>query len=256
MARFDSGRFAAYAQRERKRYGAESKGTGGKASWALGFHRGDGSRRRSAGRAPREHPLVQVLHLALALEDDALLDHQRRTLDVAAHLRRVVQLDRVLGPHVSLHLAVHDDAAAGDLGGNLGALTDDEHIARDDGAGELAVDPYRSLEGQLALELGASPEQGVQLARRAGAAGHFLTLQYGHGLALLAFGGGDDRLDRLGRADRFRSHILPRLVPERHVASRLWGWTASCRPTMRGVQNGRYYTPIFASIPSSSSSDV
>jgi len=26
MARFDSGRFAAYAQRERKRYGAESKG--------------------------------------------------------------------------------------------------------------------------------------------------------------------------------------------------------------------------------------
>src|SRR3990172_10621286 len=29
MARFDSGRFAAYAQRERKRYGAESKGKGG-----------------------------------------------------------------------------------------------------------------------------------------------------------------------------------------------------------------------------------
>ena len=28
MARFDSGRFAAYAQRERKRYGAESKGEG------------------------------------------------------------------------------------------------------------------------------------------------------------------------------------------------------------------------------------
>src|SRR3990172_201264 len=40
MARFDSGRFAAYAQLERKRYGAEAKGTGGEASWALGVHRG------------------------------------------------------------------------------------------------------------------------------------------------------------------------------------------------------------------------
>ena len=99
--------------------------------------------------------------------------------------RRVVQLDRALGADVPVDLAVDDDGAAGDLGVDLRALADDQHVVRHDGAGELAVDADGPLEGELALELGPAAEQGVEVAGGGGDGGQLIALQHGHGSRLL-----------------------------------------------------------------------
>src|SRR5207244_10396064 len=61
-------------------------------------------------------------------------------------------LDRVARVDVPVNLAVHDDRAAGDLGGDLGGLPDDQTPGRGDLAREGAVDTDLTLEAQLALD--------------------------------------------------------------------------------------------------------
>src|SRR6266540_1619305 len=206
------------------------------------------------GRDRLHGRLLDPLHLALPLDDHALLDHERGGLDVPAHPRRVVELDGALRLHVAVDLAVDDDAATADLGVHLGALADDENVVRHDRAGELAVDADGPFERQLAFELRAAAEQRIEIAGARGDGGEFIALQHGHGLRLLAGwfrGGGRSGRDRAGPR---RRRLLPELVPDRHL---LFFFGSSPRRGSHPTSGSEpYYAPILASIPSSSSRDV
>ena len=110
------------------------------------------------------------LHLALAVEQDALLDEERGGVDVAAHPARGVNLHAPLGHDVAAHGALNHDGADRYLGVDFRALTDDEHVLGEDLAGQLAVHADGPFEGQLALELAASAKQGGDLRGGAGLA--------------------------------------------------------------------------------------
>src|SRR6266508_93559 len=107
---------------------------------------------------------LKLVHVRAALEDDALLDDERRRGDVAVHLRRAAQLDGGRRLDVADDLALDDDRPAADRRRDLGAVADHEQVVGRDLAGERAVDPDLALEGELALELGALAEKCVQVA--------------------------------------------------------------------------------------------
>ena len=75
-----------------------------------------------------------------------------------------MELDRARRFDVADDLALDDDRAAADLGGHLRPVADHQHVVRRDLAGEVPVDADLALERELALELGTSSEQGVELA--------------------------------------------------------------------------------------------
>lgn len=70
------------------------------------------------------------------------------------------------GANISLDTATFDDDHADlDVGIDLGAITDDERIVPADFAAEAAVDPHPPLEVELALKVGATPEERGDLGR-------------------------------------------------------------------------------------------
>src|SRR5690348_1073170 len=108
----------------------------------------------------------ELFHPRAALEQHALLDHERRRGDVAVDLRRTTKLDGLRRLDVPGDLALDDDRPAADLRLDLGALADLKQVVRGDLAGERSVDPDLALERELALELGALPKKRVELTVR------------------------------------------------------------------------------------------
>src|SRR2546421_332058 len=107
---------------------------------------------------------LKALHLGATFEDNALLDAERRTRDVATYLGRPVKLHRSRRLDVPDDVALDDDGAAADLGRDLGALADVQGVVRRDLTGEGAVDPDLAFKGELALELRPLTERRVQIA--------------------------------------------------------------------------------------------
>src|SRR5262249_16545599 len=135
--------------------------------------------RCDGGSGTRPGAVRDALHEAFPLEDDALVDLERRGRDVALHLAGSVDLDRPLGADVADDQPLHDDLADVDLGVDLRALADDEHVVGEDLARDLPVDADRALERELALELASFAEEGVDLAHDLGS----LRYRHGHTLA-------------------------------------------------------------------------
>src|SRR5690606_13428201 len=70
----------------------------------------------------------------------------------------------VAGADARLDLAAGDDARADvDLADDERALADDEHVLAADVAAEAAVDAHPALEEELALEMRAAAQEGVDL---------------------------------------------------------------------------------------------
>src|SRR3954471_2927897 len=134
--------------------------------WSGRFCGWQGRRCRGAGRAAAR------VHLARTVEEDSSLDHDGGGGQRPAHLRGGLQLHAFGGLGVAVVVADHDQRADLDLALHVRALADDEGVAGDDLARELAVDPDAPLEQELSLEGAALSEQGIQLARpRASARG-------------------------------------------------------------------------------------
>ena len=116
--------------------------------------------RRRAGRRGRR----PCAHLHVAVELGALFDHERRGVDVARHVRRLVQHDLIAGVDVALDHTADHDADRLDRGVDLSRLADDQGVVAGDLAAEGAVDADRILERELALELGALIDEGREVA--------------------------------------------------------------------------------------------
>jgi len=101
------------------------------------------------------------------VELDASVDEKGRRVQVADDLARRIHLDRGLGANVPIHdPATHNHGGDVDFGVNFGALADDEGIFTPNLALEDAVDPDAPFEMELALELGAAPQEGGNLGGR------------------------------------------------------------------------------------------
>src|SRR5712691_2632893 len=102
-------------------------------------------------------------HLAIALEERALLDHQARRHERGLHLGAGQQLDALAPLDAAADRAADGDDAALDLRVDLSRLAHDERVLRDDAALELAVDAEGVAEAQLAVELGARVHEAVEV---------------------------------------------------------------------------------------------
>src|SRR5579862_8539315 len=98
-------------------------------------------------------------HGALALEDDALVDHEARGEDVAEDLAGRADLEPLTGGDVARDLAVNDDRGAVDLRIDDGGLADGERVLRADLALHMSLDADGALEGELAADTAPLAEE-------------------------------------------------------------------------------------------------
>jgi hypothetical protein len=103
-------------------------------------------------------------HVALALEHDALVDHEARARDVADEAGGCPDLETLAGDDVAGDAAVDDNRAAGDLRVHHGTLADRERVLRDDLALDAALDAGRTLERQLADDARPLAEEAARAA--------------------------------------------------------------------------------------------
>src|SRR5262245_38848089 len=85
-------------------------------------------RRGRGERRGRLASALGALHLARALEHHALVDAQRRRLEIALHPTGRVELDQLRGADVPLDHAVDDDRAGVDLGVHPRAFADHQGV--------------------------------------------------------------------------------------------------------------------------------
>src|SRR5713101_7513299 len=112
--------------------------------------------------ARRERKDVSLVHhVAVAVEHDALVHDEGRGNEVGLHAGVPAELDRVASLDLAVDLAVDHDGAAGDVGGDLRGLADDEEVVGGDLAGEGAVETDLTLEAELAFEHEPWAERGV-----------------------------------------------------------------------------------------------
>src|SRR5207237_1253199 len=123
----------------------------------LGLPAGGRRRRRGLDRAG-------LGHAAVPLEEHALVDDHHGRLDVPEHTRRAAQLDALGGQHVADYLARDQDDTGADGGVDDALLADDEATVGDDLTAEAAVQHHRTVEGELALDLGALVDEGGEVA--------------------------------------------------------------------------------------------
>ena len=117
--------------------------------FAHGFLRLSGSRRRWGGGSLR--PSIR-LHRDSAIEIRSLCDAHARRAKIAAHDRRLTDLDALLGAHVALHLAIDVDGRGVDGGDHFALLADDDALLVMDRAFDAAFDLDVFLGFQFALE--------------------------------------------------------------------------------------------------------
>src|SRR6266404_9488003 len=109
-----------------------------------------------------------VSHRALSFEDCAVVDDQLRRSDVADDFRGWVNLDSIGRGEFALDLAANDDRIGANLRGRDRALADGNFLAVEL-AVDSAVDTRRTLEVQLAADLGAAVQ--IRRSRRPGRSG-------------------------------------------------------------------------------------
>jgi len=99
--------------------------------------------------------LAAGIHPGRALEEGALLDHQRRGLEIAADLGGAVDLDAGLRLDVPVHLAVDHDGAQVMFRVDARGLAHHQDVVGDDRADEARIDadgcPRRSACLRIAL---------------------------------------------------------------------------------------------------------
>src|SRR5262245_57648610 len=106
---------------------------------------------------------TRVPHLAVAVEEHALFQHDDRRLDIALHLRGAAQLDALRREHVADDLAVDQHDARADGGVDDALVTDDQAVGGGDLAAELAVDHDGAGERVLPLDLGPLVDEGREV---------------------------------------------------------------------------------------------
>src|SRR5216683_1227603 len=157
------------------------------ASPAGAGHRHQRAPARAGGRARR--------HLAIALEERALLDHEARRDERGFHLGPGEQLDPLAPLDAPADRPADGHDAALDLRVHFARLSDDERVLGDDAALELAVDAEGVAEAQLAMELRSRVHEAVEvLGRQPLYLDHLRTPRAAHGAGL------DDTTRALRRA--------------------------------------------------------
>src|SRR5438270_1893777 len=132
---------------------------------ASALERNDGEVALAGGRRRRRGlDRAGLGHAAVPLEEHALVHDDHGRLDVPEHTRRAAQLDALGGQHVADDLARDQDDTGADGGVDDALLADDEATVGDDLTAEAAVQHHGTVEGELALDLGALVDEGGEVA--------------------------------------------------------------------------------------------
>src|SRR3954471_10151606 len=94
---------------------------------------------RGAGGGGSWRPSIR-LHRDSAIEICSLCDAHARRAQIAAHDRRLTDLDALLGVHVALHAAIDVDDGGIDLGDHFALLAHDDALLMLDRALDAAFD--------------------------------------------------------------------------------------------------------------------
>ena len=104
-----------------------------------------------------------AFHVAYPLEEGPLFDGEDGRVQIPRHLASRVDPDFLFDVDLPAHLAADQHAVHADIGLDLGALADHQRAVAEDGALEIAIDPDRTIEHQLAGEFGALTQKGPDL---------------------------------------------------------------------------------------------
>src|SRR5207247_3584278 len=123
---------------------------------------------RSGAAAPRgkEGSLGRGAHLAVALEESAVLDHELGGDQGGLHLRAGQELDPLPPVHPPAHGAPDGDHSAVDVRVHLARLPDDQRVVGDDLPLEAPVDAEGVPKAELPQELRPFVHEAVQILGR------------------------------------------------------------------------------------------
>jgi len=111
-----------------------------------------------------------LTHLAAPLEEHALVDHEPSRLDVPLDVGTGLQLDLVRRVDVAEEFPSDDGVLHRHVGSHDTRLADDQGLRALDLAVEVSIDSDGSSELDVALDLAARAENGVEVALAAAAA--------------------------------------------------------------------------------------